>query len=91
LDNEIIQDIAKEIWTAKERRQIIFASHNANIVVNGDADLLIWCAYRATGDSTKGCIAGQGAIDVPEIRKAITNVMEGGRKAFELRKEKYGF
>jgi len=91
LDNEIIRDIAEEIWTAKEGRQIIFASHNANIVVNGDAELVIWCAYRETGDSTKGCIAGQGAIDIPEIRKVITNVMEGGKKAFELRKEKYGF
>jgi type III restriction enzyme len=91
LDNEIIRDIAEEIWIAKEGRQIIFASHNANIVVNGDAELVIWCAYRETGDSTKGCIAGRGAIDIPEIRKAITNVMEGGQKAFELRRQKYGF
>jgi len=91
LDNEIIRDIAEEIWTAKEGRQIIFASHNANIVVNGDAELVIWCAYREIGDSTKGHIKGQGAIDIPEIREAITNVMEGGQKAFELRKQKYGF
>jgi len=32
-----------------------------------------------------------GAIDVAEIRKEITTVMEGGRDAFRLRKEKYGF
>ena len=25
------------------------------------------------------------------VRKEITNVMEGGEKAFRLRKEKYGF
>ena len=35
----------------------------------------------------KGC----GAIDVDEIKKEITVVMEGGKEAFRLRKEKYGF
>ena len=38
LDNATIQQIAEELWRAKERRQIIFSSHNANIVVNGDAN-----------------------------------------------------
>ena len=33
----------------------------------------------------------QGAIDIEEIRKEITLVMEGGKEAFRMRKEKYGF
>ena len=91
LDNAIIEEITEVIWDAKTRRQLIFASHNANIVVNGDAELVIHCDYRDEGDRTKGCIAAEGAIDRPAIREAIKNVMEGGEKAFELRRQKYGF
>jgi type III restriction enzyme len=91
LDNEVIQEIIKEIWRAKRRRQIVVSSHNANIVVNGDADLVVVCGYRTAGDHSGGRIKCQGAIDVEEINKEITVVMEGGKEAFRLRKEKYGF
>lgn len=36
-------------------------------------------------------IKEQGAIDVSAVRDEITSVMEGGERAFRLRKEKYGF
>lgn len=91
LDNNVIQEIVELTWAAKHRRQVIFASHNANLVVNGDADLVVWCSYRTVGDQSGGKIAGEGAIDVPVIRRAITDVMEGGEAAFNLRRQKYGF
>jgi type III restriction enzyme len=91
LDMVTIQQIAEELWRAKERRQIIFSSHNANIVVNGDAELVVCCAYRTEGDRTKGHIAMEGAIDIPAIRETIGQVMEGGKKAFQLRQQKYGY
>jgi type III restriction enzyme len=91
LDNQVILQIVEEIWAAKSNRQIIFTSHNANIVVNGDADLVVCCDYRTTGDQSGGRIKCQGAIDVEEIRKEITTVMEGGKDAFRMRKDKYGF
>ena len=91
LDNEIVLRIVEDIWKAKKNRQIIVTSHNANIVVNGDADLVIVCAYREGTEQSGGFIKLQGAIDVETIRKEITTVMEGGRDAFRLRKEKYGF
>ena len=91
LDNQVILEVVKELWKAKGNRQIIVSSHNANIVVNGDADLVICCGYRTAGDQSGGKVKCQGAIDVAEIRKEITTVMEGGRDAFRLRKEKYGF
>ena len=69
----------------------IFASHNANLVVNGDAELVIACDYRTVGDQSGGKISLQGAIDTPAVRGEITRVMEGGEKAFRLRKERYGF
>ena len=91
LDNPVIFEIVRQLWEAKQRRQIIFSSHNANIVVNGDADLVVCCANRKAGDQTGGIIKCQGAIDVPAINLEITAVMEGGKEAFRLRKEKYGF
>ncbi len=91
LDNHVVKNIVQEIWRAKTRRQLIFSSHNANLVVNGDAELVICCDNRIAGDQTGGRISNQGAIDVEEIRKEITNVMEGGKDAFKLRQDKYGF
>ncbi len=91
LDNQVVLDVVEQVWKAKRRRQLIFASHNANLVVNGDAELVACFGYRQSGDHSMGRIAGTGAIDVNEIRGRITQVMEGGEKAFILRKDKYGF
>jgi chromosome segregation protein len=91
LDNPVMLEIVAQVWQAKQKRQLIFASHNANLVVNGDAELVAWCDYRTTGDQSGGTIAGEGAIDVPTVREAIKRIMEGGEAAFNLRKEKYGF
>jgi chromosome segregation protein len=91
LDNPVISEIVEQLWIAKQKRQIIFASHNANLVVNGDAELVVWCDYRKAGDQSGGKIAGEGAIDVPLVRDAIKKIMEGGEAAFKARQEKYGF
>lgn len=91
LDNQTIQAIIELLWQAKIKRQIIVSSHNANVVVNGDAELVVWCNYKTAGDHSEGKIEAEGAIDKPVIRDAIKDVMEGGEKAFLLRKEKYGF
>ncbi len=91
LDSQIINRIVEQLWAAKGRRQIIFSSHNANLVVNGDAELVICCDYRKAGEQSSGHIKFEGAIDIPEVRNEITQVMEGGIEAFKLRKEKYGF
>jgi type III restriction enzyme len=91
LDNPVILEIVEQLWRAKTQRQVIFASHNANLVVNGDAELVVWCDYRRQGDQSGGKVAGEGAIDVPDVREAIKRVMEGGDQAFHLRMQKYGF
>lgn len=91
LDSDTVQAIVGKIWGSKSGRQLIFSSHNANLVVNGDADLVLVCAYVKSGDQSAGHIKAQGAIDVRAVRDEITSVMEGGEKAFRLRHEKYGF
>jgi DNA repair exonuclease SbcCD ATPase subunit len=71
----------------KGRRQIIFATHDANIVVNGDADQVI--LLDATSDAAD--VKAQGAIDHPVIRDAILKVLDGGPEAFDMRSRRYGF
>lgn len=91
LDNPVILEVVQQVWQAKTTRQLIFTSHNANLVVNGDAELVAWCEHRTASDQSTGEIRCEGAIDVPEVRDAIKRIMEGGEAAFNLRREKYGF
>lgn len=91
VDSKVVKDIIEGIWSAKSSRQLIFASHSANFVVNGDAELVICCDYVKAGDQTAGTIKFTGAIDNVKVREEITLVTEGGKEAFKLRKEKYGF
>jgi type III restriction enzyme len=91
IDNRVIEEIIRNIWEAKKKRQLIFTSHNANLVVNGDAELVVCFDYRESGNQTRGIIKAEGAIDFKNVRDEITSVMEGGEKAFRLRKDKYGF
>jgi type III restriction enzyme len=91
LNMKVISEVVETLWNSKGRRQLIFASHNANLVVNGDAELVACCDYRTTSTESGGKIKLVGAIDVPEIKQEITEVMEGGVDAFKLRQQKYGF
>jgi len=83
LDNKIINEIIDTIAAAKNERQLIMATHNANIVVNGDSENVI---EMVLGQQTSA-----GAIDEENVRLAITETMEGGKDAFELRRRKYNF
>lgn len=91
IDSKMIKEIVEQIWNSKRKRQLIFSSHNANFVVNGDAELVICCDYIKAGDQTGGQIKHTGAIDNLLIKNEITTVTEGGEKAFRLRMDKYGF
>ena len=88
LDNKIISDLTKKLHKAKSKRQIIFASHNANIVVNGASELVAYVGIDGNGERR---LEGVGAIDEPSICNHITVTMEGGEKAFRDRKDKYGY
>lgn len=83
LDNKIINAIIQTIRKTKSERQLILATHNANITVNGDSENVI---EMVLGKQKSG-----GAIDEPDVRTAITETMEGGKDAFELRRKKYNF
>jgi chromosome segregation protein len=91
LDMSTILKVAEHLWKAKEKRQVVFATHNPNLVVVGDAELVLNCAYTNPGQTAKVHVANDGAIDNPTICAVIADVMEGGEQAFRLRKERYGF
>jgi hypothetical protein len=90
LDNAFIAErIVQELRAAKTERQFLFATHNANIPVFGDAEWIGVCS--ATEDRAEMPPTAQGSIDIPAIRDQVTSLLEGGREAFMQRKEKYGF
>ena len=95
LDNKVMMDIVRLIRKSKTSRQLIFSTHNSNLVVNGDADKVI--VMRATvpedrpdADTARIRADVDGAIETPRVRDEITHIMEGGMEAFELRSRKYG-
>jgi type III restriction enzyme len=89
LDNKVIHQITENIVSAKHKRQLIFSSHNANIAVNGDAELIL--TFDHNSDKSAGEIIGSGSIDKEEIKRQVKDIMEGGVVAFEMRKTKYDY
>ena len=90
LDNAFIAErIVEELRTAKIERQFLFATHNANIPVFGDAEWIGVCSVLEGRANISEEL--QGSIDIPEVRNQVAKILEGGKKAFLQRKEKYGF
>jgi DNA repair exonuclease SbcCD ATPase subunit len=82
LDNHLIYDlIVTQLREVKCHRQVVVVTHNANIVVNGDAELVVALAARG-GETQKEC---EGSLQERLVRQTICTVMEGGSKAFEQR------
>ena len=87
LDNHLIYDLmVRQVRANKLRRQIIVVTHNPNIVVNGDAEMLHAMAFRAGQ-----CVAGRsGSLQDAPMREEVCRIMEGGRHAFERRYQRLG-
>lgn len=83
----IATGVVGHLEQAKERRQVIVATHNANITVLGDAELVV-PLYAAGG---KGTVQGVGAVDHPETLGHVCRLLEGGVTAYERRGRRYGF
>ncbi|MDN2293470.1 ABC transporter [Escherichia coli] len=82
LDNHLIYDlIVTQLREIKQKRQVLVVTHNANIVVNGDAENVIALDIR----SGQTRIVAQGGLQEPSIRDEICRVMEGGKEAFTQR------
>ena len=85
LDNQTIyDDVIKLIREMKPEVQFIFATHNPNIPVLGDAEQVHACSFM--DNKVTVC---SGSVDNQTMQKTIVDIMEGGQEAFNRRKEIY--
>lgn len=94
LDNRFITEgVVPILRQEKRRRQFIFSTHNANIPVLGDAELIIGLAASGEAKDGHARVAKEhmGSIDSRPVRELVEEVLEGGKDAFEMRRSKYGF
>jgi hypothetical protein len=87
LDGEFIYTtLVPVLRRAKERRQVIIVTHNPNVAVLGDAELIV--VMKAKSD--RGEITSRGSIDNPATRDAACAILEGAKEAFLRRAKIYG-
>ncbi|MCL2009122.1 MAG: AAA family ATPase [Synergistaceae bacterium] len=85
LDNQTIyEDVIRLIIEKKTETQFIFATHNPNIPVLGDAEQVHACSFADGSVDVKS-----GGIDDQEQQKNIVDIMEGGVEAFNSRTKIY--
>ena len=86
LDNRLVYElIVDRLKQAKEKRQLIVVTHNANVPVNGDAEYII----SMDTESKALKVLHTGTVEQISIKKEICDVMEGGEIAFEMRSKRY--
>jgi ABC-type lipoprotein export system ATPase subunit len=94
LDNRFITEgVVPTMKDEKRKRQFVFSTHNANIPVLGDAELIIVLSTGIQNEAVQGRVNQQhmGSIDMQPVREMVEEILEGGKTAFEMRRQKYGF
>ncbi len=94
LDNRFITEgVVPRMRDEKQRRQFVFSTHNANIPVLGDAELIVGLSASGEAERGRARIAPDhmGSIDSRPVRELVEEILEGGKEAFEMRRRKYGF
>lgn len=79
------EDIAKKLRRGKNSRQFILTTHNSSVAVASDSDQFIVLKAGAV----QGRVVATGAIDRPEVRRAVIEHLEGGDEPYKLRSRKY--
>ncbi len=83
LDNRLVREVVVKILASiKLQRQVIIATHNPNLPVLGDVEQSV--ILRAVKDS-KCEVQATGNLDDRGVVRLITDIMEGGREAFQYR------
>jgi hypothetical protein len=94
VDNEFTyRQLLPLLRRVKEERQLVISTHDPNLPVNGDAEL-IYALEARDGRGRVKEIDGTpsvGALDRLAVRDAVEEIMEGSEEAFRRRYEKYGF
>jgi ABC-type lipoprotein export system ATPase subunit len=88
LDNQYVFNVVFDLLRRRKfSRQVVIATHNANIPVNGDAELIVALSVKRR----LGVVLDAGSIDRPEVKDNVSMIMEGSAEAFRLRRERYGY
>lgn len=86
LDNQfIVEELVPIFREIKQYRQVIIATHNANLVVNADAELIV-----VAHNDNEALRYEAGSIEETHFRSQICRILEGGAEAFRQRELKYG-
>ncbi|MCH4565256.1 AAA family ATPase [Halomonas sp. EGI 63088] len=82
----VFEELVTRFREAKKRRQIIIVTHNANLVVNTDADQVIIasCSHHRLGKLPE-IMYECGGLENPDIRRRVCEILEGGERAFKER------
>ena len=79
----IFNELVSLFRNVKQRRQIIIVTHNANLIVNTDAEQVIVAECGpAKKDSLPDITYTSGSLEDPQIRKHVCEILEGGETAF---------
>lgn len=82
----VFDELVALFVAAKAKRQVIMVTHNANLVINTDADQII---VASAGPHPSGGLPPisyvSGGLESAEIRKAVCDILEGGEAAFRER------
>jgi ABC-type cobalamin/Fe3+-siderophores transport system ATPase subunit len=88
LDSSFIyRTLVRDLRAAKSKRQLIVATHNANLPVNADAEQI----YALEARDGRGKPRAHGGLDRKGVAEAVLDIMEGSEQAFKQRSEKYHF
>jgi energy-coupling factor transporter ATP-binding protein EcfA2 len=82
----VFDELVSLFVAAKAKRQVIIVTHNANLVINTDADQIIIadCGAHQSG-GLPPITYRSGGLEDEVIRKAVCNILEGGEEAFRER------
>jgi ABC-type sugar transport system ATPase subunit len=79
------EDVSRKLRQSKEKRQFIVTTHNPSVAVAADSDMFIVVKSNAQQANVK-CL---GAIEHPDVKKAVIQHLEGGKEPYQLRRHKY--
>lgn len=82
----IFQELVHRFREARKHRQIVIVTHNANLVVNTDADQVIVATCGPHRPGQLPVISYEsGGLENPRIRQHVCDILEGGERAFRER------
>jgi len=85
--NFVYRELVSLLRRIKNERQVVLVTHNANLPVNGDAEMV----YALETRDGRGRKLAEGGLDNSAVSQAVLEIMEGSEEAFKRRHEKYHF